>query len=88
MIKFFKYEGNPNILRCVRIGDDGKAKACVAVIGVAKMLKNIGLVQRVPEGKKDTWLIIDWKGGMRIREAVCKATAKQWVLDQHEEVAE
>ena len=89
MIKYFPYEGNPNILRAVRIGDDGRINVCV-VLGVAKMLKNIGLIQRVPAGKENTWLIITFshrrgEPGMRIREVDCEAAAKQWFLDQYGE---
>ena len=83
MIKFYKYNGNKNVLRCVQVGNDD-SKKLVAVLGSYKALRDVQMVDREGPGDDDVWLVIDVKTN-HVREVPDKRRAWNWCVYQYDD---
>ena len=83
MIKFFTYEGNKEVLQCVKFGTDDSKKV-VAVLGSYKVLRDMGLVVRAGAGDDSVWLVIDAKT-KDVREVPDRRRAWNWCVYQYDD---
>lgn len=83
MVRFVKYKGRTDILRCVKGGDDEERRV-VAILGAYKALRDVGLVARSGAGDDSVWLVIDAKT-KDVREVPDKRRAWNWCVYVYED---